>query len=153
MTDIQLKLAFAAQLLKIGKNPNEAFKAALVIFPDDTSLALRAATQWVEDPIVIAEKARLQEEGGEEAELPSKVDLLKEIHDRAKAAPFSEDYARLMRLYMEVRGMLTKAQQNTGNTTMVQTTVMVLKDHGSDDEWKAGIKAQQARLIDAGATA
>jgi hypothetical protein len=151
MTEVQLKLLFAAELLKVGNAPNEAFRAAIVIFPDDTSLALRAATNWVTDPIVIAEKARLSKDYDEEDYLPSKHDLLREIHDKAKAAVFSEDYARLMRLYMEVRGMIAKPQPNT-NVNIIQNKVMVVRDHGTDDNWKAGVKAQQTRLINAGSS-
>jgi hypothetical protein len=152
MTEVQFKLAFAAQLLKIGKNPNEAFKAALVIFPDDTTLALKAATQWVDDPIVIAEKERLLGDGGEESELPSKTELLKEIHDKAKACTFTEDYAKLMRLYMEMRGLINKPVAGT-NIQINNNKVMVVKDHGNDEEWKAGIKAQQVRLINEASSA
>jgi hypothetical protein len=151
MTEVELKLAFAAQLLKIGKNPNEAFKAALVIFPNDTSLALRAATSWINDPIVLAEKVRLTEDVGEEEFLPSRTDLLTELHTRAKGCTFIDDYTKLMRLYFEVRGMIAKPQPNT-NVNIVQNKVMIVRDHGTDENWKEGLRAQQAKLIGSGAT-
>jgi hypothetical protein len=151
ISELAFKLAFAAQLLKNGNAPNEAFKAALIIFPDDTSLALKAATQWVNDPIVIAEKLRLGDGLSDEEKLPSKAELLKEIHDKAKGTVFAEDYAKLMRLYMEVRGMISKPALST-NVNLIQNKVMIVKNHGNDSDWNEGLKAQQARLINASAT-
>jgi hypothetical protein len=152
INDIALKIAFAAELLKIGNNPNEAFKAALTIFPNDTSLALKAATHWINDPIVVAEKSRLSENVDEKEFLPTRSDLARRVWDKMQLTPFPDDFAKLAKLYGEIMGFIEKPQQNSTNVNIVQNKVMIVKDHGTDDNWKDSLKIQQAKLIDAGAT-
>ena len=75
----ECKTAFAVELLK---NPADAFKAALQVFPDDTGLALRAAHTWPKDPFVLSEQTRITAAEGEGAFLPSKAELCRKIWER-----------------------------------------------------------------------
>lgn len=56
----ELKAAYAALLLR---SPNEAFKAAMQLFPGETSRALQISNEWPVDSFVIKEMARLEKAG------------------------------------------------------------------------------------------
>jgi hypothetical protein len=140
----ECKTAFAIELLK---NPADAFKAALQVFPDDTGLALRAAHTWPKDPFVLAEQVRITEDEGEAAFLPSKAELCRDIWARMKKDYISsEDYVKLAKLYAEVRSFIEKPNTNV-NVAVVTNKVMVVKDLGSNDEWEMKAERQQRELL------
>lgn len=138
------KLAFArAWLLE----PADPFKAACGIFGTDTAKALRAATFWINDPLVLDEKDRLLDEEGEDAFLPSKTDALQAIWELSKVGEH-KDRILALKLYAEVRGYMPKAapavavQNNT-----INHRVMEVHNHGTNADWEKQLLAQQRQLI------
>jgi len=140
----ECKTAFAVELLK---NPADAFKAALQVFPDDTGLALRAAHTWPKDPFVLAEQERITSEEGEGAFLPGKAELCRKIWERLqKDYVVTEDFVKIAKLYAEVRGFIEKPNTNIV-TNVVTNKVMVVKDLGTNDEWEMKAERQQRELL------
>lgn len=148
MTEEELKAEFAKLLLK---TPNDPFKAALLLFPDNTSRALRVANEWPADPEVMAAQAELLEEDGELAYLPTKADFARKIWDKMdeeRLAP--EDFAKLGKLYADVRGFIEKPQTNINtNVNNVTNRVMVVRESQSDADWEAKLRKQQEDLTNA----
>lgn len=70
----ELKAAYAALLLR---SPKEAFKAAMLLFPGETSRALKVSNEWPMDSFVIREMARLEKAGY--SGVPSKIELVMKI--------------------------------------------------------------------------
>lgn len=142
-----LKKAFAAALLY---HPNEPFKAGAKVFPGNHTRALTAAQVWVGDPEVLQFQVDLLEEFGEDNFLPNKVMLARRIFELGEneRASIPERLAAF-RLYADVRGFIEKAAliQNN-NVTLNQNRVMVVKDHGTDDDWEVKVAAQQSKLIE-----
>lgn len=150
MNEQELKSAFAAELLK---TPNDPFKAALAVFGADTGRALRAAHEWPNDADVLAEKARLSGELGEMAFLPGKAELARSIWERAhNERTTTDDYAKLAKLYAEVRGFIDKPTTNINNNVITANKVMVVKDHGDNDTWAKRLREQQKGLTNASAS-
>jgi hypothetical protein len=152
-TEVEYKTQFAYELLKANIPPNDtinAFKVALEMFPGDTALALQVSQEWTRDSFVKAERERFADELGDLAFLPSKADLARAIWDKANATTgyiCTEDFTKLMRLYAEVRGFIEKPGLNVQTNVNVNNRVMVITDHGTDEEWALKVKSQQARLI------
>jgi hypothetical protein len=146
--ELELKSKFAFELLRANVTDSiGAFKIALSIFPNDTGVALRVANEWVKDPIVIAEQQRLADELGELAFLPTKIDLSRAIWEKAnKEYTCTEDFTKLMRLYAEVRGFIEKPTTNIQNNLISNNKVMIVTDHGNDNEWETKLKEQQRVL-------
>ncbi len=143
----QLKEKFAEELLR---NPGDPFKAGLAVFGMNTGRAMQAAQQWATDPYVMEYKDKLLEERGVRSFLPTKEDLAREIIDFARAIGCPEDKIKAFRLYGEVMGFIEKPAVNVNNNTNIQqNSVMVIKDHGTDDEWEAKLATQQRALVNA----
>lgn len=142
--DEENKTAFAVEFLK---SPDDAFKAALQVFPHDTGQALRAAHTWPKDPFVVAETERLSGELGDDAFLPGKAELCRNIWARMqKDFVSSEDFVKLAKLYAEVRSFIEKPNTNV-NVAVVTNKVMVVKDLGTNDEWEMKAERQQRELL------
>lgn len=142
------KTAFAVEFLK---SPNDAFKAALNVFPSDTGRALRAAHEWPKDAFVLAEQERLSSEHGEGAFLPTKSDLSRAIWERLTPTEgvnrvSHDDFVKLARLYAEVRSFIVKPETNV-NVAVTTNKVMVVKDLGSNEEWEMKAAKQQRELV------
>ena len=144
----QLKAAFARLLLK---NPDDPFKAALAVFPDNTSRALRVANEWPGDSEVLNFQAELIEEDGELSFLPTKADLARNIWDKMQSDRIcADDYAKLGKLYADVRGFIEKPQTNiNNNVNNVTNRVMVVRESASDADWEAKLRKQQEELTNA----
>jgi len=147
MSDEELKAEYARLLLKIS----DPFKAALQLFPDNTSRALRVANEWPTDSEVIAAQAELLEEGGELSFLPTKADFARHLWDKMQEERLSpEDYAKLGKLYADVRGFIEKPQTTINNNNNVTNNrVMVVRENGSDEDWEAKLRKQQDNLTNA----
>lgn len=147
MSDEELKAEYARLLLKIS----DPFKAALQLFPDNTSRALRVANEWPNDPEVMAAQADLLDEDGELSYLPTKADFARNLWDKMqedRIAP--EDYAKLGKLYADVRGFIEKPQTTINNNNNVTNNrVMVVRENGSDEDWEAKLRKQQDNLTNA----
>ncbi len=147
MTDEQLKAEYAKLLLKI----TDPFKAALQLFPDNTSRALRVANEWPTDPEVVAAQAAFLDEDGELSFLPTKADLARNIWDRMQNERICpDDYAKLGKLYADVRGFIEKPQSNVNvNNNVTNNRVMVVRENGTDEDWAAKLRKQQEKLTNA----
>lgn len=144
----ELKLKFAAALLRY---PSDAFKAGLEVFGTDTGRALYVASHWINDPIVNAEKQRILEDDGEMFGLPTKADVARKAWDLANAERPMEDKDRLelLKFYASLRGFVEKPKESTGegNTNVIAQNVMIVRDHGSNDEWADKVRRQQEKLL------
>lgn len=143
-----LKKAFAAALLRF---PNDPFKAALQLFPSNTLRALTVSQEWISDPFVLNAQSELIEELGEDHFLPSKLTLARrvfELGERERASQ-SERLAAF-RLYAELRGFIEKPGFTVQNNTLInnQNRVMVMTDHGSNENWEAKALEQQTKLVE-----
>lgn len=150
---LKIKKLFAARLLQIDlDNPQEIFKVATEFRPDHMGEALRIAQTWPQDPDVIAERIRLTNEGFgvDEKEKIKKecIDLLLAIaRDKTK---WPEDRIKAIKELGSISGIVqdNKTNINVNNTTNVtQNRVMVVNNHGNDDEWEAQLMQQQEKLV------
>jgi hypothetical protein len=140
-----LKDAFAAALLR---QPNDPFRAALQIFGSDTRRALQVSQEWVCDLYVLSKQAELLEAMGEDAFLPNKAMTARRIWDLANTTTDTRDKIAALKLYAEVRSYIEKPGDKINtNLTINQNRVMVIKDHGSDDDWERRAGEQQMKLV------
>jgi len=136
------KALFAEALLR---NPNNAFKAAKTVFVRDNAFALYASTHWPTDEFVIAKQKEFLQEGGEAKYLPSKNQVARQIHNVSEEVRDAELELKALRLYCDVRGYIEKPGTVVNNQI---TSVMLVKDHGTDNEWEDKILEQQQQLIE-----
>lgn len=145
-TELERKKRFAIELLK---DPNDPFKAALRVFGQDTGMALRASSTWPTDVDVIKFTEEAVGELGDLHFLPSKADLAREAWTLATSANVPvDDRLKAMRLYGDVRGFIEKQGTIINNNVLTNNKVMLVKDHGSTDNWEERLIEQQAKLID-----
>lgn len=146
------KAAYAALLLK----ERDPFKAVLQLFPDNTNRALWVANHWPIDAEVKAEQERLMGEDDGSSFLPSKAELARDIWQRMQGTtlangvtipPTPEEYAKLAKLYADVRGFIEKPQTNVNVTTNVQRVVEV-PVFQSESEWENAAARQQRELLE-----
>lgn len=135
------KAAFAALLLE---NPTNPFQAANGVFPDDTRRALWIATHWLNDPEVRKEVDRLRNKGADLDALPSKADLARAAWELTQVGLF-EDRIKAMKLYADIRNFIEKPN-NAVNVNVNQNRVMIVKDHGSNEQWESELLKQQHDL-------
>lgn len=147
--ELALKLAFAKLFLKM----NDPFKAALQLFPEDTSKAVKMAMEWPKDALVVAEMSTLQDEDETDGLefLPSKAEYARQVWESANEenVPHEERTKRL-KLYGEIRGFIEKAGAKVEVNDNRQNNIMVIKDCGNNDEWEVALAKQQEALIDVG---
>ena len=141
----ELKAEFARLLLQ---TPDDPFKAALALFPENTNRALRVANEWPRDLAVVEARKELVEDEGEDAFLPGKAHLARSIWDRMhKETTDTENFAKLGKLYADVRGFIEKPQTNIQNNIQNTTNkVMVIRESSTSDEWETNLRKQQDRL-------
>lgn len=141
-------LAKKEKFAELSLRESNPFKVALVIYPDDTSKALRVANSWPDDPDVKAFKESLVEGENELRFLPSEADDIREIHQLANLA-FTQnrlDAAQFFKMYLEMRGRIGKGQVVAQQNNTIVHNVMIVKDHGTDEQWQAKAMSQQAKL-------
>jgi uncharacterized protein with NAD-binding domain and iron-sulfur cluster len=144
VTEKEQKTAFAAAILK---NPGDPFSAALSVIPN-TGLALQAAQKWLDDEFVKSEKIRLVLELGEKSFLPTKEDQLRDVYSMAKDEKLDADIRlKAHRLYAEMQGNIEKPAQGGNTTQILAQNVMIVRDHGTDDDWENNAVNQQRELI------
>lgn len=142
MTEIELKAAFAASLLR---EPNPMQAALLVV--DDTAEALRMAMEWAHDPYVTQEVARLRDAGEAEALLPSKAEAAYLAWQMAKAPGETKDRIAALKLFGDFMDYLPKGTGNTNTTNVLINRVMEVQRFASDEEWEIAAERQQKELI------
>lgn len=122
-SDKPQKLAFAAQWLRMPENP---FKAALQITGQlNAGMALKIAAEWINDPIVLAERDRLLAEKGESHFLPDKFETARKALTVFETAPFTDDRLKALKLYVDIMGFIPKDESGNNNGKM---PVMVLSE-------------------------
>lgn len=100
MNEIDLKKEFAECLLKY---PNDPFKAALEVFPDDNGIALKMANEWPIDKEVLAFKKELLKDRDPLDFVPQKAELAMKIWNAMNTPGiYVEDLAKLGKLYHEI---------------------------------------------------
>lgn len=145
MTD-DLKKRYAEVLATMPADP---FAAALQLFPGETAKALQTASELARDPEVLRQMDAIAQDKGEEALLPSKADLCREVWERMKKAEEERDFANLARLYGDIRGFIQRPNEANQMVNVIEQKVMIVKDHGTNDEWEDKLKKQQHNLINA----
>lgn len=145
-TELEQKKRFAVELLK---DPNDPFKAALQVFGQDTGMALRASSTWPKDTVVLDYMQEAIGELGDLHFLPSKADLAREAWTLATSPTVPvDDRLKAMRLYGDVRGFIEKQGTVINNNVLTNNKVMLVKDHGSTDNWEERLIEQQAKLVE-----
>lgn len=143
-------LALKEQFAELSLREPDPFKVALVLFPNDTGRALRIANEWPSDPAVRTFRQSFvdAEEEGESAFLPTKAEAARLAWNLARDSERDgETRHKFLKLYAEMRGFIEKPQVAVNNTVNNTVRVLVVKDHGSDEDWRTALKAQQKRLI------
>lgn len=140
-----LKEEFARLLLK---EPSEPFKIALILYPNNTGQALRVANEWPNDPLVKQIQKQLIEEEGEMAFVATKADQAQLAWKFANNELWMpQDRIKALELCGKFTGAIERPsliQQN--NNTQVNNNVMIVTDHGDDENWERKTMEQQKRL-------
>lgn len=147
MSDEALKQAYAEAYLK---TPDDPYAAAVAVFAGDTARALIVSREWPHDADVIAHMDTLKETLGDDAFLPDKATTARAIYALAESTRVDpKDRLAAYKLYAELRDFIPKPGTTVNNNTLVDNRkVMVVTDHGTDAEWEAKARAQQAKLIE-----
>lgn len=102
--EVKQKKMFARLYLQF---PTEPFKAAEPLFSENEVADMAyAASFWPNDPVVLAEMAMLRNSVDMIETLPGKYDLLKLTWEKLQNARTADDFAKLGKLYAEVRNLM-----------------------------------------------
>lgn len=154
-TEDDLKRRFAGYLYSRPDTPVERMHAAKLLFPrqDQVFLALQVATDWPDDPVVIAELDRLKSSGADVG-LPTKADIARRLMNIADDKTLTPD-VRLKALdrYAELMAMKPAPGAIGGAGISIDNRrVFVLPAPQSMTDWEKETIGQQAKLIDGNAT-
>lgn len=142
--DNSKKREFALALLR---HPDDPFKAAMVVFPGDAGRALVVSREWPNDPFVIETIEDIPDDEADAMGVPSKNALAREAWRRVQ---LTNDHETAFKGIEAIRKLLypdEKGGTTVNNNTLVDNRrVMVVTDHGTNDEWEAKLRAQQAAL-------
>ncbi len=138
----ELKEKFAKLLFKNSENP---FQVACQLFPEDTSKALWIASHWPADEIVLDAQAAFLLDDGMDV-LPGKAELANEIWKKMQACLCADDYAKLAKLYAEVRGFIEKPSPST-NINFNTLKVMEVPVYQTMETWEQQAATQQKELL------
>lgn len=142
-----LKEQFAAALLR---NPNNAFRAAQDVFPGDGNLtkALVVMRDWPGDSFVIECCSNLVKTYGARKFLPTREDFARLILGEVEGCKDGELKLKMLRLFGDVMGYIEKPATTVNNNNNCQfgNRVMIVKDHGTNDDWEKRLAQQQAAL-------
>ena len=139
--DYELKSQYAALLLKF---PDDPFKAAKILFEPDWGKSLMVAREWPSDPFVIEQKKAILSEHGETSFLPTKSEIARELHAIARLENDTDYRLKAYELFSKIMGFIEKPGATFNNIS--QNNVMIVKDHGSDDQWADACLEQQKTL-------
>lgn len=142
----QTKAAFAAFIFD---KPGEAYAAAkqLADDPDDVATVAEMATTWPRDPFVKSEIARLKAEQQDEDSLPTKSDLARRVWEMTAASDATiDEKIKAAKLYAEIRNFIEKPVQGNGQVATIPS-VMIVREHATDDDWEKAMAAQQDDLM------
>ncbi len=148
MDVLEEKQKFAEALLELC----DPFKAALHVCEGmPTQKALKMATEWPADIEVKGFIKAIKDKESSIDTLPDKKDLAEAVWLKMENCRFPEDFAKLAKLYAEVRGFIEKPD-NKPIVTINQNRVMVIKDFGNEDQWQAAADKQQRDLLNVSST-
>lgn len=139
------KPEYAAYLAQNPHTEKGAFDAACMLFPQATGLALWVAHNWRHDPVVIAERDRIEAEAKANVPVRSKAEVLAAVWENSERAWEPKDRIAALKLYAD----LCEYTPKTGPQVVVNnrpSNVMVVKDHGEDGDWEAKLAKQQNEL-------
>lgn len=142
--ETEQKQAYALALLKC---PDDPYKAALTVVGGDLARALVMSRDWPQDPEVTEHQAVVLADKGEDAFLPSKAEVVRAIWKKAEGCRDPDTAFKGYKLVADIMGYVEKPGTTVNNNTLVDNRkVMIVKDHGTDEEWEAKLLAQQAAL-------
>jgi len=138
------KEAFALALLK---TPDEPYKAALLVFPDDITLAMEASKALPSDAYVVEYIGAIPSDEIDAIGVPTKNDVIRSIWNRlAKVV----DHETFFKGTKALEPWLLENGNNggLGNTYNDNRSVILFKDHGTDEEWAKAAVEQQSKLVE-----
>lgn len=136
----ELKEQFARLLIKY---PDNVFYAAKLLFEPNISLCLQIARDWPKDELVISIKNRILIGADYKMLLASKADVAQDVHKIASNELTHTEYRlKGYELFAKMMGYVEKEGATINNVN----NVMVVKDHGSNDEWETKLLEQQNKL-------
>lgn len=136
-------------ILALLKKPDDAFAAAKVVYGDNVGMALRLSREWQNDPEMLALQDKLLDEQGELAFLPGKAETARTAWEISQDIKLHvDDRLKALKLYAELRNFIEKPNTTVNNQINVANKVMIVKDHGRDEDWEAAAATQQAKLIE-----
>lgn len=143
-----LKIAFARLLFLEPGNPFECGKK---IFPDNTGYACMAAVQWKNDSVVVEEMERLAAETPIENLVATKQEAMQNAWLMANNTSINpKERVAALRLFAEMAEyMPEKTSVKNVQKNEVINRVMMVKDHGEDEEWAEKVSEQQRKLTNA----
>jgi len=154
-----MKLQFARSLFEC---PGNAFAAANKVFPDNISLACKYAFEWIDDPEVLQEidniknnKPNIEVNFTVKPDDPSeltKEDAIRLAWEIANDSnEMGKDRVAALKLFAEINNFLPDKTINKNIKSEVTTTnkVMIVKDHGSDEDWENKLLNLQKDMINA----
>ena len=144
MDILERKKIFARALFK---DPGNLFNAAMEAWGGDTGQACQCTLAWKNDPDVLAEIRELNSKPMEET-IASKIETCRLAWEMANDPDCPhKDRVAALRLYSEINEFITKQTKASAQVNVQTNKVMVVKDHGSDEDWERKVANQQARLI------
>jgi hypothetical protein len=151
LSDADAKAAFARLFVEC----KDAFKAALLIFGNDTQKALRVSYEWPGDPEVIAETERLTNEGAAELLLSKEQTAFEALQMARDTGLEGKDRIKALELYASIMDYLPKREGTKiqVNNNKVQRSVFVVPHCGTETEWEKALIEQQRRLMNEAAEA
>lgn len=139
-----LKRAFAEAWLRYPSDPSAAAQSVCA----NMAISYRMAMDWVFDPFVRECQEELIKQRGEDFYLPNRTLLVRRIMEIGEDKSHSpKDRLAAYRLVAELRNFMPKPEQNT-NIQVNNNRVMIVKDHGTEAEWREKMAAQQAKLVE-----
>lgn len=130
-----------------AQTPKDAFRAALAVL-GDAGQALVCAKEWERNPEIIALRNECADAAFyDDTPIISKNDVARKLLSIAEEAFIdAKDRIAALGKINEMYGY-GKPAETTGGAGVVNN-VLIMNNHGSNDEWEARAKAQQARLIE-----
>lgn len=138
-------LAKKEQFAALYLREPEAFKVAMIVYPNDTGKALRIANEWVTDPEVVTLMKSLQDGAEEFAYHPTKEQFARTLLKNAETL-LSIDPMTAHKYHDSYRKMRWPDAAVNISDNRVVNNVLVVKDHGTPDQWEAKMMRQQRKL-------
>jgi tRNA pseudouridine-54 N-methylase len=143
--DATQKEQYALALL--DQPDRDPFKAAMRVFPGDLARALVVSREWPQDVEVQARIGSMAPQEIDAKGVPTLNDLARETWKRVQKCI---DHETAFKGIKELRELLYPKERGTtvnNNTLVDNRSVMVVTDHGTDDEWETKLRTQQEKLI------